>query len=81
MTGTDPGKVTLLSGEMPPAGHDWLVIVKTIDEDFEVVLSLIRESSVRTLATSPVFEVALQHAFRTAAEINISTIYTFGTIV
>lgn len=73
-----PEVVTLLAGETPPADLDWLMIVKTAGADFEVVISLVRGRTVRTLGTWETFEVASQHALRAAAEFNIASVYKIG---
>lgn len=70
--------VSLGSGQAPPPNENCVVVVKTADQDFEVVTCLTRTGAIATLGSSPSLDAAIEIARKGAADLKLSVIYTVG---
>lgn len=69
--------VYLRPTERPPPDTPWLLIIKTHDHDFELIVS--HSIEVTTLGMDASLQEALDRASQAADTLRIATVYVMGT--
>jgi hypothetical protein len=68
--------VYLQTGERPPPDKEWLLIIKTHNQDYELVVS--RSTEAVTLGTDTTLRNAQTRATAASKALRIETIYVLG---
>lgn len=68
--------VYLQTGERPPPDKEWLLIIKTHNQDYELVVS--RSTEAITLGTDTTLQDAQMRAAAASKSLRIETIYVLG---